>query len=178
MINGMYLLTAITQRLLLCCRCQLVNLSQRGYPLSGFYRKANPTQTQGVRRIGMIAVWDWLPGDLDVLVRNVNVDFGSVDSLKISVLQVVQDQSACSDTALLPCSSYCHLVTLFLFWIAAQRINKSSFLSARVPDDLQSWSAPSEADWLFGEADPPHGRGVRPGTKGGNGVAVGEGDAV
>jgi hypothetical protein len=27
-------------------------------------------------------------------------------------------------------------------------------------------------------ADPPHGRGGRTGTKGGNGVAVGEGDAV
>jgi hypothetical protein len=31
---------------------------------------------------------------------------------------------------------------------------------------------------FFGEADPPHGGGgVRPGTKGGNGVAVGEGVA-
>jgi hypothetical protein len=31
---------------------------------------------------------------------------------------------------------------------------------------------------FFGEADPPHGCGGRSGTKGGNGVAVGEGDAV
>ena len=57
----------------------------------------------------------------------------------------------------------------------------SSAEPAQDPPELQLLSGLAvrfQSLMFSGEADPPHGRGGRSGTKGGNGVAVGAGVAV